>query len=123
MQWLEHQHTEPSTKRRLKRSRVVPNLTLRGMIEDWLAAAERRRAGGEEEDVPVGISRWRGFGAPAESRAAPAEPPETPHRARRRAYSELKRRAAEGVSAEEQRWAEVSRGRGQTGGVLGTREG
>ena len=44
MQWLEQTHTEPSTKRRLKRSRVVPNLTLRGMIEDWLSdcRAERR---------------------------------------------------------------------------------
>ena len=50
MQWLEHQHTEPSTKRRLKRSRVVPNLTLRAMIEDWLAderAERRQRALGE----------------------------------------------------------------------------
>ena len=46
MQWLEHQHTEPSTKRRLKRSRVVPNLTLRAMIEDWLADARAERARG-----------------------------------------------------------------------------
>ena len=43
MQWLEHQHTEPSTKRRLKRSRVVPNLTLRGMIEDWLTDQRNER--------------------------------------------------------------------------------
>jgi hypothetical protein len=28
--------SEPSTKQRLKRSHVVPNLTLRGLIEDWL---------------------------------------------------------------------------------------
>jgi len=39
MQWLDHSRTEPSTKQRLKRSHVVPNLTLRGLIEDWLDQA------------------------------------------------------------------------------------
>ena len=45
MQWLDHQHVEPSTKRRLKRSHVVPNLTLRAMIEDWLQHERDVRAG------------------------------------------------------------------------------
>ena len=52
MQWLEHQHTEPSTKRRLKRSRVVPNLTLRAMIEDWLADARAERARAAPREAP-----------------------------------------------------------------------
>ena len=45
MQWLDHQHVEPSTKRRLKRSHVVPNLTLRAMIEDWLQHERDVRSG------------------------------------------------------------------------------
>ena len=47
MQWLEHQHTEPSTKRRLKRSRVVPNLTLRGRSRTARGRARRAAARGD----------------------------------------------------------------------------
>ena len=53
MRWLEHRHAEPSTKQRLKRSRVVPNLALRAMIEDWLDRERRRRVA----DVRAGIER------------------------------------------------------------------
>ena len=202
MQWLEHQHTEPSTKRRLKRSRVVPNLTLRGMIEDWLAdeRAERRRAaaraaarrearakasalgdvktdttdgdgvsfasleetlkphadtndafetkrarrgekGASRRDARVpssdvlddlddtrdasvasasdgtrdsrGSSRLRRPGPPPRAGAVSQETRDRLRAARQRMYAALKRRAASGVSAEEQRWVDLASARSE----------
>jgi len=203
MQWLEHQHTEPSTKRRLKRSRVVPNLTLRGMIEDWLAdeRAERRRAaaraaarrearakasalgdvktdktdgdgvaasleetlkpragtndafetkharhgekGASRRDARVpssdvlddlddtraasaasasegsrdsrGSSRLRRPGPPPRAGAVSQETRDQLRAARQRMYAALKRRAASGVSAEEQRWMDLASARSEAG--------
>ena len=194
MQWLEHQHTEPSTKRRLKRSRVVPNLTLRGMIEDWLAdeRAERRRAatraaarrearakasaledaekktdGTDGDGVPASLeetlndagtnddahsndetkhargekglpsrdskpssdvpdtprdasvastsSRLRRPGLPSRAGAVSQETRDQLRAARQRMYAALKRRAASGVSAEEQRWLDLRSARFASG--------
>ena len=211
MQWLEHAHTEPSTKRRLKRSRVVPNLTLRAMIEDWLAderadrrARAARRAersvrssrrrdekdekekdapkarddtkdddeasgaeggdaaeggvsfsfggsrGGGTRDAPFeddvseenaadgsgsvarsdacparatasdsearlsASSRLRRPGLPARAGAVSQEARDQLRAARQRMYAALKRRAASGVSAEEQRWADILESRGDS---------
>ena len=215
MQWLEHAHTEPSTKRRLKRSRVVPNLTLRAMIEDWLAdeRAERRaraarraersfrdevsrlrgkdgkdkdarnqfakddaeaeteagdanasfsltsRGGAKKRDFAENeddafayadesgapradgadaaadgsafpavasnsdsearlsaSSRLRRPGLPARAGAVSQETRDALRAARQRMYAALKRRAASGVSAEEQRWADILESRGGTTG-------
>jgi hypothetical protein len=199
MQWLEHAHTEPSTKRRLKRSRVVPNLTLRAMIEDWLAdeRAERRaraarraersfrdevsrrrekdgkdkdarnlfakddaeaeteagdanasasltsrdgakRGFAENEDDAFGAADGSAFpavasnsdsearlsassllrrpGLPARAGAVSQETRDALRAARQRMYAALKRRAASGVSAEEQRWADILESRGGTTG-------
>ena len=125
MQWLDHQHTEPSTKQRLKRSHVVPNLTLRAMIEDWLQdarEARRRRAvagkanntnedaGGEsaDEGVADASSRLaRGTGVPLGAAAALRADRDRLRAARQRMYAALKARAATNVSAEEQRWEAI----------------
>ena len=98
MQWLDHQHVEPSTKRRLKRSHVVPNLTLRAMIEDWLQH-ERDVRSGKAPDA--GSAR----GGPPPGAAAVSHADRDALRAvRQRMYAALKERAALGVCYEEQRW-------------------
>ena len=126
--WLEHQRTEPSTKQRLKRSHVVPNLTLRAMIEDWLQEqgeaeareARRRtsrnaeggeRGAGDAEDVDANASSSsriaRRPGVPPGHSAALQADRERLRAARQRMYAALKARAATNVSAEEQRWAAI----------------
>ena len=128
MRWLDHQRTEPSTKQRLKRSHVVPNLTLRAMIEDWLqeqgeaeAREARRRTSrnaeggecgaGDEEDVDANASSSSRIahrpGVPPGHSAALQADRERLRAARQRMYAALKARAATNVSAEEQRWAAI----------------
>ena len=132
MRWLEHQHTEPSTKQRLKRSHVVPNLTLRAMIEDWLQEQKRERrraanraaasiaaAGGDAAAAAAASASVdapsSGPSSPSTSSPSTALPPgatgvlqadrDRLRAARLRMYAALKERAAANVSAEEQRFA------------------
>ena len=108
MQWLDHQHVEPSTKRRLKRSHVVPNLTLRAMIEDWLQHERDVRSGKSGGTGGVDGSsggRIDNHGGLPPGAAAVLQADRDALRAvRQRMYAALKERAAMGVCYEEQRW-------------------
>ena len=107
MQWLDHQHVEPSTKRRLKRSHVVPNLTLRAMIEDWLQHERDVRSGksGGGGGVDPSGGRIDNHGGLPPGAAAVLQADRDALRAvRQRMYAALKERAAMGVCYEEQRW-------------------
>ena len=121
MQWLDHQHVEPSTKRRLKRSHVVPNLTLRAMIEDWLQHERDVRAGKASSGAGfVGTNRTgpgsRSSGLPPGAAAVSHADRDALRAVRQRMYAALKERAALGVCYEEQRWeAYAARGRGDEG--------
>ena len=118
MQWLDHQHVEPSTKRRLKRSHVVPNLTLRAMIEDWLqherdVRAGKQNAGGAGEGP--GSSSATRVGLPPGAAAVSHADRDALRAVRQRMYAALKERAALGVCYEEQRWEAYTAARGQRG--------
>ena len=108
MQWLDHQHVEPSTKRRLKRSHVVPNLTLRAMIEDWLQHERDVRSGKSGGTGGVDGSsggRIDNHGGLPPGAAVVLQADRDALRAvRQRMYAALKERAAMGVCYEEQRW-------------------
>jgi len=108
MQWLDHQHVEPSTKRRLKRSHVVPNLTLRAMIEDWLQHERDVRSGksggGGGVDGSSGGRIDNHGGLPPGAAAVLQADRDALRAVRQRMYAALKERAAMGVCYEEQRW-------------------
>lgn len=107
MQWLDHQHVEPSTKRRLKRSHVVPNLTLRAMIEDWLQHERDVRSGKSGGGGVDGSSGGRidnHGGLPPGAAAVLQADRDALRAVRQRMYAALKERAAMGVCYEEQRW-------------------
>lgn len=121
MQWLDHQHVEPSTKRRLKRSHVVPNLTLRAMIEDWLQHERDVRAG--KQNAPgggegPGSSAPRG-GLPPGAAAVSHADRDALRAVRQRMYAALKERAALGVCFEEQRWEAYMGAMGAMGAARG----
>ena len=108
MQWLDHQHVEPSTKRRLKRSHVVPNLTLRAMIEDWLQHERDVRSGksggGGGVDGSSGGRIDNHGGLPPGAAAVLQADRDALMAVRQRMYAALKERAAMGVCYEEQQW-------------------
>lgn len=127
MQWLDHQHTEPSTKQRLKRSHVVPNLTFRAMIEDWLEeqCAARRRIFDPGASGPASAAQNAltsaaeiagsrsgrsaggrfGGGLPLGAVGVLQSDRDQLRLARQHMYASLKDRAALNVCVEEQRWA------------------